>query len=120
LFDVRLVAPGLDAHFGVESLSGDCGFHIGREGEASLEAIRLADWLRALGSSRPWSGSVGWRSLADELRFHAACDALGHVSLSIERRPWQWSPLWSATITVSYALGDLLGLAGSVDQWFAP
>lgn len=102
----------------MESLSGDGGFHIGTGGEASLEAIRLADWLRALGSSRPWSGSVGWRSLADELRFHATCDALGHVSLTIERHPWDWSPLWSATITVSYALGDLLGLADAVADWF--
>ncbi|HTN99690.1 MAG TPA: DUF6228 family protein [Microthrixaceae bacterium] len=118
LLDIRLSAPGLDAQIGIESIDGDSGFRTRQDREPQLVSIRLADWLRSIGESRPWPGSIGWRSFADDLRLNATCDALGHVSLTISLHPWPWSQSWTATISVTYALGDLIGLADSVADWF--
>jgi hypothetical protein len=124
-FRVRLVGPDLDASGAVESIAGDHGlrepFADRGDGVLVAEHVRLVDWLRELSLiSQPWSGECGWRSLADELHVRATCDALGHVSLVVSLQPRPWEPLWTASVILRFALGDLGGVANDLDTWFRP
>lgn len=103
LFAVTLTGSGLTAHGSVESIGGD----------------ELAAFLRALGDAPgAWEGEKRWESFARELAIAATCDVGGHVALSVSIAPTPWDPAWSAKVTVTYALGELLTLASDVEDWF--
>jgi hypothetical protein len=42
----------------------------------------------------------------------------GHVSLAVQIVPTPWLPVWSAQVTLSYNLGDLIRLGDQVEEWF--
>lgn len=124
VFDVGIVAPGLQASAHAETLSGDIGLRlrprVSEPDHGVQEMTRLSGFLDEISAApAAWVGSLGWRSLCRQLILTATCDPIGHVTLTTTLSSPSSEPTWHASASITHPRGDLKHLAHHLALWFS-